>query len=438
MRRFVSPVQGNRPAGCLASGFIVVFVVMWCGMTGAAMVFVLRSLWQQCEARWLYAETRGTVVSSQVIEHPGDGDSGPSYEPAIAYEYRAGGDARAGSRYWYGSKTFSHRIAAGIVASFPAGGEAAVYYDPRRPSYAVLNRAVTGDQVFPLLFLQPFLIVAIGIVVGLAAAVRARRETRAFLAGTPRPPCRIPGWGVLARHARGWVLAPPVPRLATWGAFAAGAGLVAFLSIFVFVLLYAQSSKRPLWPVGVVGLFAVFAGLKGAAIARRKFGTRAVLTVDTGERRLRVDSTRRHVAVPFHDIAAWVLRDMVDPRPRANRGEGVSKVIVLYARQQDGSEEPLHLFRAADESTELARRAAALLAEVSCHAPLVQESAPPPADGLRGILGDVARPQNLADGVRLLGTLWKNRGALAAAAQAAKREQEAACHADPRGFDDLG
>jgi hypothetical protein len=90
-------------------------------------------------ARW--DETTGTVTASSLIQV----NDGPD-EAEIAYEYRVAGRRYTGSRVGY-LRFVSQRAAYRFLNDHPAGSAIAVYFDPRDPSSAVLQRGGVGTGV---------------------------------------------------------------------------------------------------------------------------------------------------------------------------------------------------------------------------------------------------------------------------------------------------
>jgi hypothetical protein len=87
----------------------------------------------------------GLVLSSQV-EEDYDSEDGYTYYPQVAYQYTVDGQAYESERVFFGLGSAPEEDAYEIVARFPAGSAAAVYYNPDKPQQAVL---VPGNEYAP-------------------------------------------------------------------------------------------------------------------------------------------------------------------------------------------------------------------------------------------------------------------------------------------------
>jgi hypothetical protein len=96
----------------------------------------------------------GTVVRSEVVRHEStdeDGSSSVSYEPVVHYEYAVMGQPFTGKRIAFGANNFDHKKAAEIVARYPVGARANVFYNPDKPQDAVLETVAAGGKLFVIL-----------------------------------------------------------------------------------------------------------------------------------------------------------------------------------------------------------------------------------------------------------------------------------------------
>ena len=85
-----------------------------------------------------WPQTEGCILRSFVLVQK-DSDHGESYMPQVEYEYVVEGKKYHGTRLRYGQiGTWTRKQAERVLAPFPEGGRAAVFYNPRRPKDAVL------------------------------------------------------------------------------------------------------------------------------------------------------------------------------------------------------------------------------------------------------------------------------------------------------------
>jgi hypothetical protein len=121
--------------GCLLKVIGLVF------LTGAAFALWAAGgdLYEWWRAR-SWPATPGTIVSSRL--------SGRAAE--VRYAYQASGRKLTARRVHIGEFSGIESYARAVVARYPAGSSAAVYYDPKRPERAVLERPVPWVYVLLL------------------------------------------------------------------------------------------------------------------------------------------------------------------------------------------------------------------------------------------------------------------------------------------------
>lgn len=127
------------------------FALFLCGL-GAAMILAgLRQSARGRETRG-WTRTQGRIVVARVEEIPAPAEEGgPQLEPVVRYAYEARGRTYESQQVSVGSSATarsSHRDEAQrLVDRFPAGREVDVWFDPRDPRQAVLERGVPRAQV---------------------------------------------------------------------------------------------------------------------------------------------------------------------------------------------------------------------------------------------------------------------------------------------------
>lgn len=85
-----------------------------------------------------WPSTMGTVVMS-MIEWRSDSDSGRIAYPVVQYSYQVNGQAYQSTKLAPGPE-MGGSGANKVVAKYPAGAQVMVFYDPQKPSDAVLER----------------------------------------------------------------------------------------------------------------------------------------------------------------------------------------------------------------------------------------------------------------------------------------------------------
>ena len=316
----------------------------WCGITGAFVGIVVWQAARALHAEARFARTEGTVLSSEV--HAKRDSDGTTYRPLIRYRYTVDGKTYENDRYDFlgGSSSLRGRSKR-IVAAHPPGRPTTVYYDPDDPQEAVLTTAVGQMTFFIALFLQPFIVVGLGMlgyVVWLP--VRAMRLRR-FYAAPILPPCRVPTWGRLREEMGGLSIGG---RDGRGPAFVKAAvtsfGGACFAAVFVVMLLVFFAEWDSAWvPVGAL-LAAACVGVVAGLLNVGRVGRKARLHVDTSLGRLRLASPRRNVDLRFEQIESWTLRPIKDPHS-AGSEDDLTFAPLLAVRTTGGREEPIHVFR---------------------------------------------------------------------------------------------
>jgi hypothetical protein len=242
---------------------LLIFAVFWSAITLVFDVFCARSLIGQWRSE-RFAAGSGRILSSEVTRNS-DGD-GTTYGAKVRYRYRVGNQAYESETVRFGQMSSSDDDwARETVAAFPAGADCTVYYDPRDPASAVLQRGISGQELFFALFLTPFNVVMIMI-------------WGALLTGWRRPP--VAGGAVVTvlndRIEVRFVKFPPA------GVGLMAAGGLAFALIFVVGFSSGFSPPLPL----MIGCWSAVlaAGLAAFFWNRRNFGgQRPDLVIDAAQ-----------------------------------------------------------------------------------------------------------------------------------------------------------
>jgi hypothetical protein len=109
------------------------------GITGAGLLGV--GLYQRSRMRasqdWL--QTVGTIRKADIVVRSDQESTG--YAVSVEYEYTAGGARYTGKRIGFSRRQYARkRRAEAELARYPAGSGVVVYFDPQKPSDAVLVR----------------------------------------------------------------------------------------------------------------------------------------------------------------------------------------------------------------------------------------------------------------------------------------------------------
>ena len=133
---------------------IFIFALLWCYGIGVLNYTVGREVIGQWRAL-SFLETTGTVSASSVRSK--FSKAGVKYEVDVVYSYSVSGLPYEGKRMCFGYwGTSGGNAPHAWVRRHPSGSTVPVYYNPRNPSDAVLERGIDGGLLFPLIFLTPF------------------------------------------------------------------------------------------------------------------------------------------------------------------------------------------------------------------------------------------------------------------------------------------
>lgn len=128
---------------------IVVFLALLFITIGVVLIFVHRRQKRKAEASASWLETMGTVKESDVkqgtnvlMSNDEDGEGTPVFTSEISYTYQVAGMEFTSNRLTFGGKkSFSKQVdAEKVTLLYPVGSQLLVYYDPKNPKEAVIDR----------------------------------------------------------------------------------------------------------------------------------------------------------------------------------------------------------------------------------------------------------------------------------------------------------
>lgn len=137
-------------------------------MFAAAIFFILWGGYEimagYASKKWPSAE--GKVTSSYVqkqVRSVKDSSKKPTYYPKVRYQYEVGGKTYICDRLSFaGGEGGDTKIEAQALANrYPSGQKVVVYYDPKHPEKAVLERGLIWKTFMPFLAGLGFLVVGI-------------------------------------------------------------------------------------------------------------------------------------------------------------------------------------------------------------------------------------------------------------------------------------
>jgi len=144
--------QLSETSTFLIAGFLALLFIA----IGVALIFLHRRNIRKAEESMSWLETTGTVNGSEVMQgsnvllsNDEDGESTPVFFPEIRYSYQVAGLEYTSKRLSFaGVKSFSKREKAEEAAShYPVGTQLPIYYDPKNPKEAVVDRSAKKSNI---------------------------------------------------------------------------------------------------------------------------------------------------------------------------------------------------------------------------------------------------------------------------------------------------
>ena len=154
---------------------IVGFLALLFISIGVVLIFVHRRQKRKAEASASWLEILGTVKESEVqqgtsvlMSNDEDGEGTPVFTPEISYTYQVAGLEYTSNRLSFGGKkSFSKRENAEKVTSlYPIGLKLPVYYDPKNPKEAVVDRTAKISNMVLILGIMFIFIGLVTILIG--------------------------------------------------------------------------------------------------------------------------------------------------------------------------------------------------------------------------------------------------------------------------------
>lgn len=118
-------------------------------LLGILFLFLAKRNAKRAEESLAWLSTRGVITSSMLASFDSD-DSPTTYQPKVEYEYTVANQPYTGKRIAFGIAGSSSEAAARkVVLQYAIGSAVEVFYNPAKPSDAVLERsAATSNKVF--------------------------------------------------------------------------------------------------------------------------------------------------------------------------------------------------------------------------------------------------------------------------------------------------
>ena len=115
-------------------------------LMNAIFLGILVSTQRKMNAVQSWSTTMGTVTSSYLERRRSSNNSGSTNYPVVHYTYQVGGQAYQSSKIAPGMEV-GGTGAGKVVERYPMGAQVMVFYDPQKPSDAVLERKAHAQWI---------------------------------------------------------------------------------------------------------------------------------------------------------------------------------------------------------------------------------------------------------------------------------------------------
>jgi hypothetical protein len=163
-------MTGIIPLTMLFDGF---FALVFGGI-GLYLLARFLKAYRKADASQSWPSTTGHIEVSRVQfkdSHGAEINTYTSYLPVVEYTYAVMGTQYRGKRIGFSMDiTVTRSQAVKVIARYPAGTEAAVYYDPQNPGEAVLEQKM-GNTFVTLVMIGIFLILGFSAVYFLSRTI---------------------------------------------------------------------------------------------------------------------------------------------------------------------------------------------------------------------------------------------------------------------------
>ena len=144
--------------------FALIFTVAFGGI-GLLMLLAYFRAYLQTNYSQRWPDVDGQIVISEVLHQTSSsthGVSSTTYEPHVEFTYSVDGQTYQGKHIGFGVTLSGSSVdAKNVIHHFPVGAKRKVFYNPRNPAEAVLERKIENRNS-ALLFALVFLAVGLG------------------------------------------------------------------------------------------------------------------------------------------------------------------------------------------------------------------------------------------------------------------------------------
>jgi hypothetical protein len=349
---FADVLKGNIGKKMAIAAFVTLF---WCTITGVGVCLIMTTCWKSFYARQYFLPTQGVVLSSKVVSS--HSSKSTTYRPKIEYRYSIHGKEYVSDQYNFDSAFTGDSFFAHAVVNANAQDRViTVYYDPRDPSQAVIDRHIPDSTYFFMLFQQQFILVGLAMIGWTVTLPWRQRQLATFLKGDVTLPWTVPSWGTVYQDFDWIEIVKKNSFLATTVHFMLSYGITCIVEMAILAF-YSSFFGYPSSTV-IILAFLLSAGV-GTVLTLRKLVVGAKVIISPTFNSLTVESRLRYEKVALDAIESLRLKYIPYPEGVEWNNETI-RYILLEITTIDGREIPVHAFKypvmLKDETRVIARK----------------------------------------------------------------------------------
>lgn len=162
---------------------LLAFGLTFVAVSGTFGVSMIRDL-IEAHAAESWSETTCRILASRISEQR-DADGDATYSPKVTYSYQVGDGVHVGDRYGLHVVSTSYDRARATVERLKPGGDVPCYYDPAKPSRAVIERGLSNTFWLLLAVMFALFVPGVWIAVRALSAREVPARSRTANGGVP-------------------------------------------------------------------------------------------------------------------------------------------------------------------------------------------------------------------------------------------------------------
>ena len=156
---------------------ILLFGLFWCSIVTVFDVLIIGPFIKQVRSTSFQSAPARIVKATEISSYTSGKNRRRTYGVEFQYEYTVNGTNFPGRLYTFDtSKSTDRQWVEDALREFPAGSERVAYYDPHNPAVAVLKPGISGADITRLMFITPFNLICLGLLIYPLSSWRRNRS----------------------------------------------------------------------------------------------------------------------------------------------------------------------------------------------------------------------------------------------------------------------